>query len=261
MEGDFMKTAGIDVGFDTIKVAIMTDGKIVARAAGEAGCIGREGNIYELYNSALDAAGIRPEEVEKVVATGIGRFSVKFAGEHVSDATALAKAATFFYEGASAAVDIGADQTLVVTIDGGRITEVVRNQKCMAGLGLILDVLATRLGYTLEEISQFQEGANKGTIVNDGCPVFAELDCLEELNKGTPKDQIMGAAINSVAVRLNAILRDKVMPGKDTTVLFGGVSRNTAVINALKLRSGVDFIIPEDAVYGSAVGCALLAEG
>lgn len=256
-----MKTAGIDVGFDTIKVAVMADGKVLAKAVGEAGCIGRENHIGQLYGEALAAAGLQAGDVEKVFATGVGKYSVKFAADHITDAFAEAKAAKYFFKGATAIVDIGADQTRVVALEGDGIKEIVLNQKCMAGLGLILDVMADRLGYSLDEISKLEAGADKGVFVNDGCPVFAELDSLEELNKGTPKEQVMGAVINTVAYRLNSILHDKVMPAKDTTVLLGGVSQNAAVVGKLEARSGVRFIIPEDALYGGAIGCAVAAAG
>jgi len=256
-----MKTAGIDVGFDSIKIAVMADGKVLAKAADVSGSAGRADKIEKLYQGALASAGLKADDVEKVFATGIGRFDVKFAADHITDAIAEAKAAKYFFAGVTDVVDVGADQTRVVALDGDKFKEVTLNQKCMAGLGLALDVMADRLGYTLDEISKFPVGADKGVFVNDGCPVFAELDALEELNKGTPKDQVMGAVINTVVVRLNSILHDKVTPAKDTTVLLGGVSRNAAVVAGLKARSGVNFIIPEDAVYGGAIGCALAAVG
>ena len=254
-----MKTAGIDVGFDTIKVAVMADGRVVGKAAGEAGCFGRGDNIERLYQEALKSAGLAAGDIEKVFATGIGKFSVKFASDYITDGIAEAKAARFFFDGATSVVDVGADQTRVVTLDGDKIREVTLNQKCMAGLGLLLDVVSHRLGFTLDEVGKFAAGADKGTFVNDGCPVFADLDSLEALNDGVPKDQVMGAVINTVVYRLHSILRDKVMPAKDTTVLLGGVSQNAAVVAGLKARSGVDFIIPPDAVYGGAIGCALAA--
>ena len=256
-----MITAGIDVGFDTIKVTVMADGKVVAKERGEAGCIGREASIENLYAAALASAGLNTENVNKVVATGIGKFSVRFAADHISDAVAGAKAARYFLNEAAAVVDIGADKTRVVILEGDEIKEVVLNQKCMAGLGLLLDVMANRLGYSLNEISDFEAGADKGTFVNDGCPVFAELDSLEALNDGTPKDRVMGAVINTVVCRLNSILHDKIMPDKNRTVLLGGVSRNRAVIHGLEARSGINFFIPEDAVFGSAIGCSLIASG
>ncbi|MDR0490055.1 MAG: hypothetical protein LBH28_02245, partial [Oscillospiraceae bacterium] len=181
-----MNTAGIDVGFDTIKIAIMADGRIVAKATCDAGCIDREGNIDRLYAESLAAAGLASGDVGNVVAAGIGKYSVRFASDHISDAVAAAKAAKYFFNDTVSVVDVGADKTRVVTLDGDGIGEVVLNQKCMAGLGLVLDVMSHRLGYTLDEISGFEPGADKGTFVNDGCPVFAELDSLEELNNGTP---------------------------------------------------------------------------
>ena len=254
-----MKTAGIDVGFDTIKAVIVDDGKVVAKAAGEAGCIGRAGNIDKVYNDALESAGLKAGDISKVVAAGIGRFSVTFANDYISDAIAEANAARYFHSGAASVVDIGADKTHVVILEEGGVKEVVLNQKCMAGLGLLLDVMAYRLGYALDEVSGFSANADDSVRVNDGCPVFAELDSLEALNTGAPKAQVMSAVIDTVVYRVNSILHDKIKPDSGNTVLLGGVSANTAVVSRLKARSGIDFIIPEDALYGGAIGCALAA--
>jgi benzoyl-CoA reductase subunit D len=97
--------------------------------------------------------------------------------------------------------------------------------------------------------------------VNDGCSVFAELDALGLLNRNTPREEVARAIIEAVAVRVNAILNDKIKPAKDATVLVGGVSKNTAVVNALKRRSGINFVIPEQAEYAGALGAALIAAG
>ena len=255
-----MKTAGIDVGFDTVKIAIADDGNIIAKGIGEVGCIGRTQSIGSLYDNALASAGLQRSDVDKVVATGIGKFSVDFASDHISDATAQVKAARHFCGDAGSVVDIGADKTHVVVLDGDSIKEVVYNQKCMAGLGLILDAMANRLGYALDDLGGLDAQADAGVTVNDGCPVFAELDSLEALNRGAPKNQVMSAVIDTVVCRVNSILHDKVTPDKSKTVLLGGVSKNAAVVSRLKARSGVDFLVPEDAIYGSAIGCALVAE-
>ena len=256
-----MKTSGIDVGFDTVKIVVMSDNEVISKVSGETGCAGQKENIEKLYNDALAAAGVKADEIDKVVATGIGKYSVGFAADHIADAVAVALAAKHFKSDAAAVLDVGADKTLLSILDGDKITEVVRNQKCMAGLGLALDVMADRLGYTLDDISMFEPGADKGVFVNDGCPVFAELDSLEALNKGVPKEQVMGAVINTVVYRLNSILHDKISPDANATVMLGGVSRNQAVVKGLKARSGVDFIVPDDALFGSAIGCALFAAG
>jgi activator of 2-hydroxyglutaryl-CoA dehydratase len=97
--------------------------------------------------------------------------------------------------------------------------------------------------------------------VNDGCTVFAELDALSLLNRNYPRQDVARAITEAVAVRVNSVLNDKVKPAKDSTVLIGGVSRNKAVISALKKRSGVEFIIPEHPEYAGALGAALIAAG
>jgi activator of 2-hydroxyglutaryl-CoA dehydratase len=110
---------------------------------------------------------------------------------------------------------------------------------------------------TLDEISALPPDAAAGFTVNDGCVVFIELDSLELLNEGAAPAQVAGAVNDAIAVRLNMILNDKTAPAKDTTVLIGGVAKNAAVVNALKARSGIGFVIPADAEYGCALGCAL----
>jgi activator of 2-hydroxyglutaryl-CoA dehydratase len=141
------------------------------------------------------------------------------------------------------------------------ILEVVMNQKCAAGLGILLRSMARTLGMTLEEMGRLPDGSAEGVAVNDVCAVFAEMDALGLLNRNIPREDIARAVIEVVAVRVNSVLNDKIRPQKDTTVLVGGVSRNTAVTNALKRRSGINFIIPEQAEYAGALGAALLAGG
>lgn len=255
-----MITAGIDVGVESIKVVILKDGKVIAKGTSLSGGAGRSQAIDKVWKETLEKAGLACSNIDNVIATGQGRFNVSFAKDNIVEAVADAKAAKFVYPSASSVVDIGADQVRVVTLDAGDgIQEVVLNQKCMAGLGILLKYMSRRLGMTLEEMSALPADASKETIVNDGCPVFAELDALELLNKNMPKEEVMSAVIDAVVVRLNSILNDKIKPAKETTVLIGGVSKNKAVIERLKARSGIDFIIPEDAEYGAALGAALAA--
>ena len=149
-------------------------------------------------------------------------------------------------------VDIGADQVRVVILGkGDSILEVVMNQKCAAGLGIFLKSMARTLGMTLDEMSSIS-GTGKA-IVNDGCSVFAEMDAFGLLNRNVPREDIARAVTEAVAVRVNSILNDKIKPAKDTTVLVGGLSRNKAVVAALKRRSGINFLIPEQAEYAGAL--------
>jgi predicted CoA-substrate-specific enzyme activase len=255
-----MITAGVDAGLRNTKVVILSDGKVLARGEGFSGGGNRDKVIEEVYAKALEGAGLSADDVITVVATGQGKNDVSFADKKVVEAVADARLARFLYPKAKTVVDVGADQTRVITLgENDGIQEVVLNQKCMAGLGLLIEVIADRLGLTLEEISKVEYKPGSGEKVNDGCPVFAEQGALELLNNGVSKEEIVSAVDNTVVVRLNAILNDKIRPEKDTTVLIGGITRNRAIVNGIKDRSGIDFLIPEEAAYGGAFGAAVIA--
>jgi benzoyl-CoA reductase subunit D len=254
-----MITAGIDVGLEATKIVVVKDGEITGKVKGVSGGAGRKQAIGRLWEDALNEAGIRASDVEKTVATGAGKFDVEFADRTVTEPMADARAGRHYLPDAAAVVDAGADQTRVVKLRKDEaIEEIVLNQKCGAGLGSQLRYLARRLEMTLDGISALPPDAAAGLSVNDGCIVFMELDALELLNEGVSPTQVAGAVNNAIAVRLNMILNDIIAPVKDKTVLIGGVAKNTAVVNALKARSGIDFVIPADAEYGCALGCALL---
>jgi len=257
-----MITAGIDAGIECIKAVILKDGKVVARGAGLSGGENRGKNAEQVYSQTLAEAKLKPTDVIKVFATGQGKGDVAFAADRITEPVADARAARFLYSKATSVVDVGADEVRVVTLGkGDTITEVVMNQKCAAGLGIFLRSMARTLGMTLDDMGKLTGSPPAGIIVNDGCGVFAEMDALGLLNRNVPAPDIARAATEAVAVRINSILNDKIKPAKNTTVLAGGLSRNAALVEALKRRSGINFMIPEHAEYTGALGAALMAAG
>jgi predicted CoA-substrate-specific enzyme activase len=255
-----MITAGIDVGIESLKAVILKDGKVIARGSGLSGGANRGKTAEKIWNETLTTAKLKPADVSKVIATGQGKQDVAFASDRVTEPVADARAARFLYPKATSVVDIGADQVRVVTLGkGDSILEVVMNQKCAAGLGILLKSIARTLEMTFDEMSSIS--GNGKAAVNDGCAVFAEMDVLGLLNRNIPREDIARAVNEMVAVRVNSILNDKIKPAKTTTVLVGGVSNNRAVVAALKKRSGINFLIPEHAEYVGALGAALMAAG
>jgi len=255
-----MITAGIDVGIENTKVVVLKDGKVVGRATAPSGGANRGKTAEQALKDALAAAKLSPSAVDSIVATGQGKGDCGFAYDRVVEPVADARAARFLYPQAACVVDVGADQVRVVTLgEQDKISEVVMNQKCAAGLGILLKSMARTLGMTLDDISRLS-GESKA-VVNDACGVFAEMDALGLLNRNVPREDVARAVVEAVAVRVNSILNDKIKPAKDSTVLVGGVSRNKAVVAALKKRSGINFIIPEQSQYAGALGAAIIAAG
>ena len=255
-----MITAGIDVGLENIKAVVMKDGKVAGKACGLSGGAGRAAAAQAVYDKALEAAGVKAADVEKVIATGKGKFDVPFAADQISETVTAAKAAKIMEPKATTVVDIGADEILVATLgDEAKINEFVINQKCVAGLGLFLEGMADRFDMSIEEVGKL-EGPGSVT-VNDGCVVFAELDALSLLNRGTDAKEIAKALVEACAWRANTTINDIYQQKRDCVVLMGGMVLNGAFLKALERISGLKFVVPDDPSYGGAIGAAALAAG
>ena len=254
-----MITTGIDVGCENVKVVILKDGKVVSRAAGESGGVGRAVAVDQVWKQALDNAGIAEKDVEKVVATGKGKHAVAFADDRITEPLAACTAARFLYPGATAVMDAGADETLVATIKGEKMGEFVVNEKCAAGLGAFLSYMGRRLEMTREEMSGLGRPGPESPVVNDGCVVFADMEALSLLNRGASPVEVAAAVTESAAIRASTVVNDITIPSWDKFVMVGGLANNAAFVNALKANAEIDVSVPEDPEYAGALGAALFA--
>ena len=252
-----MITAGIDMGFVYIKAAVLKDGVVIGKACGPSGGAGRPAAAQAVYDEALAEAGVKVSDVEKVVSTGKGKFNVPFSNEQLGESVTAAKGARMLVPEATTVVDIGADEIVVATLDGEKITEFVINQKCAAGLGVLLEEMADRFEMSMDELSALDGPGD--VCVNDGCVVFAELDALSLVNRGTDVKEAAKALIEACAWRAKSTLNDIYRPLNNCVALLGGLSQNAAFVKALERVSGIKFIIPGEAVYAAAIGAAGLA--
>jgi predicted CoA-substrate-specific enzyme activase len=241
-----MITAGIDAGLGYTKAVIVKDGKIIGRGKGITGGAKRAANIQAVYEAALKDAGVAAEDVAKVVATGKGKYDIPFANDRITEVVTNAKAAKALCPEATTVVSVGADETLVATLGGEKISEFCLNQKCAAGLGL-----------SLEEMSALETPGE--VMVNDGCVVFAELDALSLLNRGADAKEIAKAVTEAAAWRTSTTINDITAQDRTCVVLFGGLTKNAAFLKSLERISGIAFVVPEEAEYAGALGAALIA--
>ena len=251
-----MIIAGIDMGIQNTKAVIMKDGAVIGRSEVSTGGADRPAQAQKAYDEALHKAGVGAGDVEKVIATGKGKYDVQFADSVFTETVAAARAAEHFSLEATSVMSVGADETLAATLGKERlIGEYALNQKCAAALGMFLTYLAKRLEITEEQASE-ADGPGAG-VMNDGCVVFSELDALSFLNDGASPAEIMASANRAAATRAATVLSDLTAPPGDKTVLIGGLTKNAAFVKALEKSCGREFFIPEDAEYGGAVGAAL----
>ena len=255
-----MITAGIDMGMENVKVVIMDEGKVLGRGKNLSGGAKRASAAEAALGDALAQAGLDRAKLEKIVATGKGKFDLHFADRCVSEPIAAARAAKLLCPEATMAVDAGADETVVVTLGKNKlVNEMAVNEKCAAGVGTFLRTVARRLDLSLDEMNGLPPLAPDGPTVNDGCVVFAEMDVLSLLNwDKTPRD-IAVAATDAAAIRVCTVINDITIANDKKVVLFGGLAQNKAFVAALAKYAKLDFVILAESAYAGAIGAAIAA--
>jgi benzoyl-CoA reductase subunit D len=248
---------------ECVKAVVLKDGKIIGRAKGLSGGAKIAESAGRVWDGALQDAGVSASEVVRIAATGKGKYDVKLADKVYTELRAAVRAARFLIPSVTTVVDIGADETMAATVKpDGTVGQTLLNQKCAAGLGTFLKSMSWLLELSLDDMGALNIADSDANIaVNDGCVVFAEMDALSLLNRGIMPEAVAAAITKAVAVRANTTLNDITVPMNDCVVLFGGMTRNAAFITAWKALSGIDFVIPEDAEYGGALGASLMAMG
>ena len=258
-----MTTVGIDIGVENVKLVILQDEKIIGRGKARSGGAKRLEATKAVYQSALQQAGITEAQVEKIFVTGKGKFDLEtIADDIITEPVTAAKAAEFLTPGATCVFNIGADETMALTLTKeARISEMVINEKCAAGVGNFIRYMARKLDFTQEEMNAVPLKATDGPAINDGCIVFGELDALNLMNKDVPPKVIASAVTFTAVIRASTVIKDLTEPNFEKVVLMGGLVNNQAFVAELEAWLGLDFVISEDAEYGPAIGAALLAAG
>ncbi|MBI4296540.1 MAG: CoA activase [Chloroflexi bacterium] len=255
-----MITAGIDLGIETIKAVVLKDEQILAKQLTPSGGFGRARAADRLWEEVLRQAKLTSADVTRVIATGQGKWDVCFANDFIVETVADTRAARWLFPQARSVIDIGADQARAARFDASdRILEHVLNQKCAAGLGLFVESIARTLGVTLDEMSQLTLESKHEVTVNSQCGVYAELDVVDLIHSNVPKADIIQAINEAIATKVSSMVNEITMD--QNIALIGGVARNTGMVNCLKKRIGLNFMIPEHPEFAGALGAALIAAG
>jgi len=242
---------GIDLGSRTIKVAAVRDGVLVDQQLVESG--------FDPYAQALEMVG--KYGAKKIVATGYGRHLARehFAREVITEIKAHAIGARHFFQDCRTVVDIGGQDSKVISLDEqGRVANFQMNDKCAAGTGRFLEIMAATLGFRLAEFGAAALKSESGTAINSMCTVFAESEVISMKNRGVPPGDIAMGVHLSVVNRLFGML-ERVGYG-ETVVFSGGVARNPCIVQLLQERLGPVKVLTSGAPdINGALGAALHA--
>jgi len=253
-----MITAGIDCGAKNTKTVILKDGEIIGKGSVLTG-FDQEKAVADSLASALEAATLDKEAVEKIGGTGCGKKSIKMADEEVNDIKAIAKSANFFFPDARTVTDVGAEEGRDVKIDKkGDVVDFVINEKCAAGAGAFIEAMGRALETPLEEMGPLALTSDKEIPMNAQCAIFAESEVVGLIQAKTDKPDISKAIHDAMESRIVSMIR-RVGVNKDV-VMIGGVGYNPGFVGAMKRELKLDKIhIPEAPEYGAAVGAAVVA--
>lgn len=248
---------GIDIGSSSSKIAVIDmDANILYQAAINIGT-GSE-IIGTMRAQALEATGHQESDVLYTIATGYGRTIYKHADTQITEISCHAKGAHFLFPGVRTVIDIGGQDSKVIRIGpDGNAEDFVMNDKCAAGTGRFLEVMARVLGCDINDLSKVAESAQNSVTISSTCTVFAESEVISQLSIGSKKEDVALGAHISVANRVSGqAARVGVQP---EVVMTGGVALNRHMVKVLSSEIGYPISVPEEPQTIGALGAALYA--
>jgi len=251
-----MLTVGIDIGSMSTK-AVIFNGQSYYKAIAPTGWSPRQA-AEQVFNDLLQQAGYSPEQIDFIVATGYGRVSIDFADRVVTEITCHARGAAYLVPGTDLVIDIGGQDSKVIRInEQGQVLDFAMNDKCAAGTGRFLQVIAAALGVDVSELAALSVGKTPLTL-NSMCTVFAESEVISLISQGKEKGEIIAGLHQSIARRIASMVQR--MGSLNRITFTGGVARNEGVRKSLEQQIGVPVLVPEDCQMAGAIGAALLAQ-
>jgi predicted CoA-substrate-specific enzyme activase len=253
-----MIVAGVDIGAGTAKSVILNNGQILAYCVIPTGAnVARAAE--DVMAQALDEAQFKMGAVEYIVSTGYGRNSVPFSKKAITEILCHAKGAYFLMPQTRTVVDIGCQDSKVIEVnDRGQVTNFVMNDKCAAGTGRFLEVMAHAMGIKLEEMGELALKSKKACPITSTCTVFAESEVVSLRAAGEqPEDLIAG--IYTAIIKRVATMAGRIGFRKEV-VFTGGVAKSIGARKALEERIGFQVFLPEEPQIIGALGASLFAE-
>ncbi len=248
-------TLGLDVGSTTSKCVILKNGAEVLSTSLIPVGTGTSGPQRAL-TAALDRAGLRREQLAAVTATGYGRNSVDGADHVVSELSCHALGAAALMPGVRTVIDIGGQDAKALRVGpSGKLESFLMNDKCAAGTGRFLEVMARILELDVDELAAMDEKAAGRVNISSTCTVFAESEVISQLAKNVDLHDLVAGIHASVAVRTAGLARRLgiVQP----VGMTGGVARNVGVVRALEKELGVAIGVSPMAQLAGAYGAAI----
>lgn len=252
-------TAGIDIGSTSTQAVIMADKEILTYATVRTGSNSKDSAVNAL-DRVLALSGIRQEDISFTVGTGYGRVNVPFADKTITEITCHAKGANYLYGPTVRTIlDMGGQDCKAIHCDeNGKVVSFMMNDKCAAGTGRGMEVIADLLGVPVEEIGErsLMVDHDPQPIANQ-CVVFAKTEVGHLMREGWTKEQVLAAYCQAMAARVVRLLERNQMI--EDFAITGGIAKNVGVVKRIEKQLGVTALKTScDSQIAGALGGAIL---
>ncbi|MGB9619177.1 MAG: acyl-CoA dehydratase activase [Armatimonadota bacterium] len=249
---------GIDAGSRAIKVVLMeAEGLRVLGSGVAAQGVNSDELAMRLLDKVLAKSGADRNDISSVVATGYGRSAVSIADVTITEITCHACGVHHLMPDVRTIIEIGGQDSKFLHLDPtGAVQDFAMNDRCAAGTGRFLEVLADRLGLTIEDLGRMSERSTRPAVISSTCIVFAETEIIGLLSSGTAPEDIVAGVQNSIATRVATMAGKNITP---PVAFTGGVALVPGMSRALEAALGRSVSVAPEPQMTGALGAAILA--
>ncbi len=248
--------AGIDAGSAFSKAVVLTgDGGIYHQVVASRGDF--RGAANKAMEEALRRAGLEQRDITSTVVTGVGAESVAFSEHQVPEISCQGKGIHHTSPSVRTIIDIGDQATRVVKVDDeGRPTYFVISERCAAGSGRFLQIMARVLQVDLQEIGELSLRSNNPVTFSTNCAVFAESEAISRISEGASKEDLLAGIHNALAAKIVSMVERVGL--ENDCVVTGGGAMDIGLVKRLEDTIGVDLLVPAEPQITAALGAAII---
>jgi len=237
---------------------VILEARVIASVIGPTGPEQRR-LANRVMEEALRQAGLPFEAMTYIVSTGYGRINVPFADKQVTEISCHAKGVSSLFPQARTIIDIGGQDSKAINIDSqGRVTNFIMNDKCAAGSGRFVEVIADTLGLKLEQMGDLSLQSRQPAQISNICTIWAQQEVASRLAEGIPIPDLIAGVHRSLADRVARMVK-RLKLQKDV-VLTGGGGKNKGLVKALSEQLNCQILVPQEPLITGALGAALLGK-
>lgn len=248
---------GIDFGSTTAKAVIIDlKGNVESWSVSHMGAVS-DAAVHQAVDDALGKLGIEQSDIGRCVSTGYGRRMLDIADKNFTEITCHARGAVAMVPEARLVIDIGGQDSKTISVDSnGLVAQFAMNDRCAAGTGKFLEVLARAMEIELEEMGDIAMAAEEELKISSMCATFAETEVISLRAEGHSKENVLGAVHQAIATRTLGLVNR--VGKKGPVVMTGGVARNKAAVHYIEQALKMPVILPELPQIAGALGAALI---